>query len=275
MNEIAVLITVHNRKEKTLKCLQKLFEQQEDPRFRWDVFVTDDGCTDGTADAIRTHYPKVNIIKGNGQLYWNRGMYKAWESAANNEDYDYYLWLNDDTMLYDNAIKTMYDAAHETSEEAIICGATLSTETKDVSYSGHMRNNFQNIAPNGKLQYCEIINGNFLLISKKIFRQIGNLDWTFKHAIGDFDYGLRAKAAGFNSYIAPQYIGTCEQNPSLPGWCLPSTPLRKRFKLLYSPLGYAEPISFFIYEKRHFGLSLALKHFLSINLRALIPQLWK
>lgn len=44
---LAVLITVHNRKEKTLKCLQLLHAQLPMEGYQVDIYLTDDGCTDG------------------------------------------------------------------------------------------------------------------------------------------------------------------------------------------------------------------------------------
>jgi len=51
--EIAVLITVFNRKEKTLSCLKSLFNQKLDKKITLKVFLTDDNSSDGTADAVK------------------------------------------------------------------------------------------------------------------------------------------------------------------------------------------------------------------------------
>ena len=275
MRTIAILLTVHDRKKNTMQCLEHLFAQQEIQGYRWDVFLTDDGCTDGTPEAVAEQYPSVHIVKGDGSLYWNRGMHKAWEAAAAKHEYDMYVWLNDDTLLFPDALKKMVEASTLTHHAAVICGATCAKKSRQVTYSGWSHSSKEPLDPNGTLQPCNIVNGNFLLVPKMIFDSVGNLDRRFRHAIGDFDYGLRVQKAGFSCFISPQFAGTCEANASLPKWCLTTTPLFKRFKILYSPLGYAEPVPFFIYEHRHFGLATAVKHFLSINLRALLPQLWK
>ncbi|NDP28017.1 MAG: glycosyltransferase family 2 protein [Flavobacterium sp.] len=272
---IAVLLTCHNRKDKTLTCLQALYECVVPENYSFEVFLVDDGSTDGTGERVKSDFPDVTIILGDGNLYWNRGMYKAWETASNTKGYDFYVWLNDDTMLYTNAYELVLRSSEQFNHQAIICGATCEKQSGKVSYSGWWKSEKTPILPNGEIQQCEIVNGNFLLIPKTVFNKIGNLDWKFRHAIGDFDYGLRAQKAGFKCYITPSFVGSCESNPTLPKWCLISTPIVQRFKLLYSPLGYAEPIPFFIYENRHFGLFTALKHFITINLRAFIPQLWK
>lgn len=37
-------------------------------------------------------------------------MYTAWQEAAK-KDYDFYLWLNDDTFVYPNMLSTLLQAA--------------------------------------------------------------------------------------------------------------------------------------------------------------------
>lgn len=272
---IAVLLTVFNRKQNTLECLTELYKVNVPEGYFFDVFLVDDACTDGTPEAVKEQFPEVNIVEGDGALFWNRGMYMAWDAAVKNNDYDFYLWLNDDTILFENSFETMLEASNSTENSSLICGPTCSKKERKVTYGGARNNKDGVLSPNGKLQECEIINGNFVLVPKIIYKKLGNLDWSFRHAIGDYDYGLRAIKEGFTNYLATEFIGTCEANPTLPKWCLKETPFFKRFNLLYSPLGYAEPVPFFIYEKRHFGLGVAVKHFITINLRALIPQLWK
>ena len=102
-NNIAVLMTCFNRKDKTLKSLESLFRQNADV----DVYLVNDGCTDGTHEAVTLQFPQVNIIRGTGSLFWNRGMHLAWTTAVGRRDYDHFLWLNDDTMLYPDAIQEL------------------------------------------------------------------------------------------------------------------------------------------------------------------------
>lgn len=272
MKTIAVLLTVHNRRDKTLQCLQHLFLQESIADFEIEVFMVDDGCTDGTPEIVLEQYPSVHIIKGNGDLFWNRGMHMAWQTAAKHKDFDYYLWLNDDTLLVPNAIQELLVC--ENGQASVVCGAICSEKDYCFTYGGHELSG-KNIEPNGEVQPCMIINGNCVLVSKRVYQVIGTLDEIFPHAIGDYDYGLRALKMRFRVVTTRKYIGFCEQNFYLPKWCYADTPLAQRFKVLYSPLGNAHPIYFFIYENRHFGILRAVKHFCSIHLRALIPSIWK
>jgi GT2 family glycosyltransferase len=273
--DIAVLIACHNRREKTLRCLRDLFKQKSiNEQFRFTVFLVDDASTDGTSEAISKNFPEVRIIAGTGSLYWNKGMYLAWKNAISEKEFDFYLWLNDDTVLFNDAIYTMLDTYIKCPEMSIICGSTKSELTGNFTYGLRIKKGIE-LVPNGEVQYGEFMNGNVVLISKKIYETIGMIDNIYPHAIGDNDYGLRAVKKGIRIATPPDYIGYCEGHEKLPAWCLPEVPLKKRLKSLYSPLGNSHPRYFFIFEYRHFGLPLAIKHFLSIHLRVLIPSLWK
>ena len=274
MKEFAVLITVHNRKDKTLACLEALYKCFLPNGNNLCVFLVDDASDDGTAEAVSSQFPSVNLIQGTGNLFWNRGMQLAWDIASKTRDFDFYLWLNDDTFLFENSLECLLSAAETTNENSIIVGTTCSTENGKLTYGGFSKED-KLIEPNGVLQECVNFQGNFVLVPRIVFQKIGTLDKLFHHAIGDLDYGLRAQKAGFISYVLGNNIGTCESHNTLPIWCLKEVPFLKRIKSLYSPLGNSHPYYFFRYEFRHFGLLVATKHLFSIHIRVLLPQLWK
>lgn len=269
---IAVLITVFNRKEHTLECLRSLYGATIPDGYSFDVYLTDDGSTDGTSEAIPDQYPSVKILSGSGNLFWNRGMINSWKEAAK-RDYDYYLWLNNDTYITKDALEVLIKAVCETEHLSIICGVTKSKITGKTTYGGRTETS-EVLEPNGDLRLCKYINGNIVLVPRAVYNILGTLDPLFIHAIGDFDYGLRAVNAGINLWITPLAIGYCESNPHLPAWCRPKVSFLRRCKSLYSPLGCSQPYYFFRFELRHYGLFVAVKHFFSIHLRLIKPSLW-
>lgn len=273
IKQIAVLLTCHNRKAKTLQCLQSFYNASKDQDTLFDIYLVDDGSTDGTSEEITKKFPNVNIIKGNGELYWNRGMLLAWETAKKTKDYDFYLWLNDDVIIKEGGLNTLIKD-YATTPNSIICGAMQSQKSQQISYGGKDKNG-NLILPKSPIDTCTFINGNMVLIPKSICDAIGLLDPVFPHAIGDYDYGLRAIKKDYKCFTSSSYTGYCESNPTLPKWCLPQVKLKDRIKSLYSPLGNSHPNYFFIYEHRHFGLGIALKHYITIHLRLVFPKLWK
>jgi GT2 family glycosyltransferase len=273
MNRIAVLITCHNRCEITLLCLQALFLCNLPNGFILNVYLVDDGSIDGTGEKVKLKYPDINIIQGTGYLYWSGGTRLAWESAAM-FDFDYYLWLNDDTIVFSNAIDELIAASEITNDKAIICGTVTSRLSGLVTYGGKMKSQREVTKPTGKLINCEIINGNLVLVPRAIYQALGPIDSVFTHAIGDWDYGLRAINQGFECYIAPKILGNCERNQYLPNWCRKEVPLLKRVVALYSPLASAQPKPYFIFVARHFGVGRALRQLISMHVRMLFPNLW-
>lgn len=272
MKLIAVLLTVHNRKEKTLRCLQNLFKQEIPVGYQMDVYLTDDGCTDGTPEAIRTQYPQIHIIKGDGNLFWNRGMYIAWEAAAKSQDYDYYLWLNDDTFVYFTMLTTLLKVSEEKGNHAIIIGATQSLNHSQPTYGGRLGNGKIPI-PNGTAVEVTHFNGNIVLVPMYVYHILGNLDYYFTHSKGDFDYGLRAKEKGIKMYQAGEFLGECDLHETIDRWCNPEIPFNQRWKALHRPTGMPPKETFHL-EKKHCGVMKASFHYCTIYLRCLFPKLW-
>lgn len=271
MKTLAVLITAYNRKEKTLKCLQLLKAQLSLEGYQVDIYLTDDGCTDGTPEAIRKLYPQVHIVSGNGNLFWNRGMYTAWKEAAKN-NYDFYLWLNDDTYLYPNSINKAIKESERHENKAIIVGATSSRDHSQITYGGRLANG--KIAyPSDKIIEVSFFNGNFVLVPKYVYKNIGNLDYTYHHSKGDFDYGMRAVAKGIKIFQLGEIIGECDLHDQLDGWCNPNIPFKKRLKLLRMPNGMP-PYETFYFESKHYNVLIAAFHYCTIYIRCFFPNLW-
>src|SRR5687767_12507951 len=93
---IAVLMTCFNRRETTLRCLRSLAEQELPEGCNLRVYLTDDGSSDGTGDAVRSEFPEATVLNGDGNQYWVGGTLMAWDAAR---PADFYLWLNDDVRL--------------------------------------------------------------------------------------------------------------------------------------------------------------------------------
>lgn len=184
----AALLTCHNRKTKTLACLRSLFVIVPSV----EVYLTDDGCTDGTAEVVKTTYPKVHIIRGDGSLYWNRGMLSAWKEAVKG-DYDEYLWLNDDVELYADFYSELKACCP--NGDCIVSGLIEDFGKTRIIYGGYDASK-QLVQATGQTQDIRWMNGNVVLVPKVVVDKIGLLDPFFVHDLGDVDYGMRALEHG-------------------------------------------------------------------------------
>jgi GT2 family glycosyltransferase len=220
--KLAVLLTCFNRQEKTLNCLKGLEKQVCLDSVVLSIYVVDDGSTDGTAEAIRNNFPKVHVIKGDGSLFWNGGMRLAFD-VASKQGYDYYLWLNDDTLLYPNAISNLLKTAVELEEKLdsriVVVGSTQDPTTLELTYGGIKKGKwwqplkFSVVQPGDEAISCDTMNGNCVLLPRQVTEIVGNLDPGFDHDLGDYDYGLRARRHQCTLWIMPGYVGTCSANP--------------------------------------------------------------
>ena len=272
--KVAVLLTAFNRKNTTLKCLRSFFPLcNELVDYFFDVFMTDDGCTDGTPDAVKAEFPQINIVPGDGTLFWSGGMRTAWDAAAKHDDYDYYLWLNDDINLYPHALKEIFQMSVELNDNTLICGAFCNTKG-EFTYGGCLNDNTR-VIPNGEPQDVFFTNGNLLLIPKTIYSVLGNIPKYFRHDGGDNDYGLRSIEHGFRVVTTLSYLGECANNPKnkygkgrkmgVSFW--------KRFRYLYSPFG-VNPNMVFRYNLSHFGLKKAIYTYLGLLYNTMLPDSW-
>lgn len=268
---VAILITVYNRKEKTCECLNRIKEQQGLSHISTDIYIIDGGSTDGTTELIKSDYPQVHfkVIEG---VYWNRGMWHAWHWASSIRNYDYYLWLNDDTFIKDDCIASLLEASLRKNDQAIIVGASVDSRTQSViTYGGRVGKGL--VIPCGEFSEVERFNGNIVLVPDFVFRTLGNLDYYFTHSKGDIDYGKRARKAGIEIWQVGKPLGICDVHPRIDKWCDPDIPLSKRWKLLNMPNGMP-PNETFHLDKRHEGWGTALVHYCTTILHCIFPSIW-
>jgi GT2 family glycosyltransferase len=81
---------------------------------------------------------------------------------------------------------------------------------------------------------------------------IGNLDAAFSHAMGDFDYGLRARNAGYEVWIMPGYAGTCRNNTADGTYQDTNLSFTKRISQMKSVKGLP-PGDWTTFARRHAG----------------------
>ena len=274
MIRIAILMTVHNRCEKTVRCLQALKAQEIDASIQWDVYLTDDGCTDNTVAEAKKVLPEVTIIQGDGNLYWNRGMHEAWKVAASNHDYDFYLWLNDDTMLLPSAITHLLECSKEKNHHAIIAGCISSTtKPYTTTYGGRTKNDW--ITCNGAMQRLRLMHGNAVLIPQYIYNKVGMNDPYYRHAFGDYDYALTTSALGLEVFSSANFVGQCDNDHKTPQCFNASFPLNRRFINLYAPTSYYHPTDAFYFDRKHNGILTAIGRYIYLHTACLLPCLWR
>jgi len=265
----AVLLTVFNRRETTLiglKTLQKAIARLGDG-YAFDIFLVDDGSTDGTRQSVEQSFPDVKVYVSPGDLYWGGGMNMAWQKAVAMGQYDYYLWYNDDSDLYEDALITLYQVATECQDRCVVTGAFCDHQGQ-LSYGGGDENE-HGIAPNGKPQPVKTMNGNLVLIPNSIYQTVGMIDSHYIHSFGDHDYGYRVQKQGNDVLLTPRYVGVCDNHHDLP--FKKEQSLSKRWRSLHSPKN--RPSIGFRYLRTYKSWNIALRYLISSYIYVFFPSL--
>lgn len=279
---IAVLLTCHNRKAKTLSCLASLFAQQFND-LSLDVWLVDDGCTDGTAEAVRAQFPAVRLLTGSGHLFWNGGMRFCWQQAQPANP-DFYLWLNDDVTLLPDAVNRLVACADAQHHAGAPVGAVVGTmqdpQSQRLSYGGR-RALYpwlplaigSVVAPQQQALSCDYVNGNLCLVPAAAVEKIGILSARFTHSMGDFDYSIRLRRAGLQLWIAPGLFGACALNPVKGSIKDPSIPLSVRVGWMQKPTKCPPLAEWLYFIREHGGPLWPLLYFKAVMGRR-FPRLW-
>lgn len=257
-------MTSHNRKDLTLKCLESLYRVMP----MVDVYLAEDGSTDGTKEAVAAAFPNVNILSGSGNLYWSRGMRMAWLEAMK-KDYSYYLWLNDDLVLLEGCLEELLECCKLGGGECIVSGLVEDAVHHRIIYGGYDESKHI-IQANGKTQDIVKMNGNVVLVPQQVVKQIGIIDPYYVHDLGDLDYGLTARAHGIRVLstrcsVAKGYINSpCRVR-------LWNASIWRRFRKLNSPLGSPLDKNFH-FRRKHYGLVHAVAFVSFVIVLNLLPD---
>lgn len=252
--KIAILMTCHNRRETTLRCLESLVLEKRVGVGQWkiDVFLVDDGSTDGTREEVGelsgSWNVRIHLIEGDGTLFWAKGMELAWKTCLQHEvekvgggrggqrRYDGFLWLNDDVELATDALEKLITAV-PLPTPIIIVGELVNSKG-EVTYG----------------KRGDLFTGNFVFVSRAAYEKLGMICGDYAHAWADSDYAMRAKRAGVR-VVSCGLVGRCEGHPNRPS--LKGLLLRQRWAMLFNPKGW-NLHDLWLYRRRNWGVLAAL-----------------
>lgn len=236
---VFIIIPVHNRKNITLSCLEKLSISGEIDRYH--VVVVDDGSTDGTSDSIQQHYPTVKVLQGDGNLWWTgairKGMEYAYEHGA-----EYFIWLNDDTLPEKQTISLLVKACRD-NPKSLISGQCYASEAyQKTTFGGQLRLRMGlellSVAQD-QLKECDCLSGNLVCLPRSVINDIKYPpSHRVPHNTGDVVYTYSAKKAGYKILVLGAAIAVCDFNPGDYGWLTSDVPIGDRWETLRSPKSY-------------------------------------
>ena len=250
---------------------------------KFDIYVVDDGSTDGTSKEIALHFPDINVIKGSGELYWAGGMRLAWETALNKDcQYDSFLLLNDDVILSENfftdLLRTHEYCLEHYHQPGIYVSSTKNFMNSEITYGGSLikhkgiRITSIRINPGDVPLPCSMVNANILMVTMPVVKTIGILDSKYIHQFADYDYSLTASKKGIPVLVCPGFGGWCA-NDHGKRWMSSDFSLSDRLNYLNSPLGLAYKEQIY-YLKKNFKFQIPY-YFCTLWLKTFFPFIWE
>ena len=283
---VYVVVSVRNRRRLTLQCLDKLEGQT------WSeltVVVVDDGSTDGTREDIRRLYPTVQLLEGDGTLWWagatNRGVAWCLKRASAS---DFVLTLNDDTVFEADYVELLVRTA-DRRLGSLVGSVVVDARDRQTVLDGGVTVNWftaREAQPIRGRFLCElressrravsvdVLSGRGTLIPVEVYRRVGLYDERhLPHYAADYELSRRAARAGYGLLIdfdAVVYSVVDDRPvasvPSQSTWsrikailASKNSPRNPRYHLVYARLvcpWYALPFYVSCYFIRLFGTPL-------------------
>jgi GT2 family glycosyltransferase len=219
--DLSILVVSYNTKAITLEALSSLFRYP--PPVDFQVIVLDNQSPDGSGEAIRKAFPKVDLIAHPTNVGFARANNIAAERARGRR----LLLLNPDTVTLENSHGALWAFAEREPDRGIWGGRTLygdlslnptscwgritlwsllcsslglthafpdSPLFNPETYGGWRRDTQADV---------DIVTGCFFLIDTELWRRLGGFDKAFFMYAEEADLCLRAKALGARPAITP------------------------------------------------------------------------
>ncbi|MBV9216053.1 MAG: glycosyltransferase family 2 protein, partial [Acidobacteria bacterium] len=221
---VEIIGPVHNRREITLQCLKSV-SRLRTPDLDLHSVIVDDGSTDGTSEAIAAEFPEVEIIQGDGNLWYSEGT-NVGIRAALQHDPDYILLINDDQVFDENSVRYLIETAERFPRSVVGPLLLLWDEPHKLfqtspvwdTWGGGWRHWQQQTiwtVPQ-KPWHVEMIVGNCVLVPAAAFREAGLLDSKRYPNFADVEFTPRLRRQGWRLLVDPRARVFCQPNTPPP-----------------------------------------------------------
>jgi len=213
--DISFIIVNFNTRELLRECLKSILATVED--LAYEVFVVDNGSTDGSVEMVRAEFPTVQLI-ANSQ---NRGFAAANNQALRLMAGRYAFLLNSDAYLTPQAVKELFQFMEDHPEAAMAGGQLLNRDgSKQRSFASFptlltlllnetlLEYLFPRKYPGkrhcykGPLEVDSLI-GAAMMVRKKAIEEVGVLDERYFFFFEETDWAHAMRKAGWKIYHVP------------------------------------------------------------------------
>jgi GT2 family glycosyltransferase len=215
MIDISFIIVNWNTKDLLLGCLASVYQTVTDPSF--EVWLVDNGSSDGSVETVRTAFPAVRIIANRV----NMGFSAAVNKGISRMEGRYAVLLNTDATLTQGAVRTLYDHMEADPHVGIVCGQLLNPDGSRqnsianfpsilplITNEGLLQRLLPQRFPSKRCHYPRPIDvesciGACMMVRKAAIDQVGLLDERYFFFLEETDWAYRMKQAGWGVRFVP------------------------------------------------------------------------
>ncbi len=223
MPDLSVIIVNYNTKQLLFDCLKSLHKAIK-PAKGLEIIVVDNASHDGSVSMVHQSFPSVLTIKNRR----NYGFAKANNLGVKKSSGKYLLFLNSDTLVDPHSLvkplkylKTHPQAGALTVKLILGNGKidpdnhrgfptpwtafTHFTFLNRLFPQSHLFNNYyQSYKDFSKIHRLDVAAGSYLLLSRKLFTQLGGWDESYFFYGEDIDLCYRIHQAGYHIIYYPK-----------------------------------------------------------------------
>jgi GT2 family glycosyltransferase len=206
--DVSVIIVNYNSTVLLKNCLNSIYEFTKE--INYEIIVVDNYSMGGDIEEQLKNYERIKLIKNDV----NRGFGTANNQGAENAKGKYLLFLNNDTILFENTIKKIFDFA-EASEENNIIGCKLLNEDRSIQKSVFDFPSLLNVFTSNfflyllfprsqyfnkyhlmnkginKIKKVDVVTGAFLFLERNTFESLNGFDERFFFYMEETDLCIR------------------------------------------------------------------------------------
>jgi len=207
MPVISVVVGTYNRAGYLAECIKSVFEQRG---VSYELVISDDGSTDGTADMVRSLAPDTTFVSaehvGHPSIVYNRGI-----RAARGE---FVAFCADDDMLMPDSLRIRYDRIKDRNGTALACGGAAII-FNDTTFAEALALWERNLLPLDSMHYADmsILHGDSIMVPRVVMEKYGIFDEHPALRLGqDSELWVRWRHAGIEAVHCRVPVAFCRHH---------------------------------------------------------------
>lgn len=206
MNSIGIVICNYNKYEDTIRCICSVLESTTDD---YTIYLVDNGSTDQSVSILRDMFDDQIVILENNCNLGSTGGYNTGIKEVLSKGHEYLMLLDNDAMVDEKAIQTMYDYLSEHPDVGMV-GAKIFHkydptciqqfgQTIDLKRY-HIKTYYADVYDHPDLPLeveCNTMSTTAVMLPCKVVTGVGFLSDQYFFGWDDYDWSYRIHRTGY------------------------------------------------------------------------------